>query len=85
MVCVCVECSKQTENSEIKKRRVGVEHIGVRVACSKPYPKLENKPKTRKQKSVVCAWNVRTKPKTREQTQHSETKNLGVGVEHLCM
>ena len=30
----------------------------------------------------VCVWNVRNKPKTRQQTQHSETKNCGVGVEH---
>ena len=27
-------------------------------------------------------WNVRNKPENREQTQHSETKNRGVGIEH---
>ena len=31
---------------------------------------------------VVCAWNVRNKPKTRNQAQSSETKNRGAGVEH---
>ena len=30
----------------------------------------------------VCVWNVRNKPKTREQTQNSETKNRGAGVKH---
>ena len=52
-------------------------------------PKLANKPKARKQKIVgralsfvVCAWNVRNKPKTRKQTQNSEEKNSRVGVEH---
>ena len=36
---------------------------------------------------MVCVyvWNVRNKPKTQEQTQKSETKNRGVGVEHLCV
>ena len=51
--------------------------------------KFDKKPKTPKQKIagwgfsiVVCVWNVRNKPKTREQIQNSETKNRGAGVEH---
>ena len=50
---------------------------------------LEKEPKTPIQKIagwalsiVVCAWNVRNKPKTLEQTQNSKTKNHGAGVEH---
>ena len=53
---------------------------------------VRNKPKTRNHKIVgwaltimVCVWNVRNKPKTREQIQNSETRNRGVGVEHLCV
>ena len=45
-------------------------------------PKFDNKPKTPKEKIVgralsivVCVWNVRNKPKIREQTYNLETKN----------
>ena len=30
----------------------------------------------------IVVWNVRNKPKTREQTQNSETKNRMAGVKH---
>ena len=32
---MCVECSKQTQHSEIKNHAVGVEHRGVCVECLK--------------------------------------------------
>ena len=40
---------------------------------------------TRSLVSSCLGSMVRNKPKTREQTQNSETRNRGVGVEHLCV
>ena len=42
---VCVECLKQTQNSETKNRRVGVEHHGVCVECSKQTQNSKKKKK----------------------------------------
>ena len=44
MVCVCVECSKQIQNSETKNRGAGVEHRGVCVCgMFETNPKLGTK------------------------------------------
>ena len=111
---------EQTQNSETKNRGAGVKRRGV-CGMFETNPKLENEPKTPKEKivgralrivmcvcgmfeenpkldnksktpkqkimrrvfsNVVCVWNVRNEPKTREQTQNSETKNRGAGVKH---
>ena len=70
---VCVECSKQTQNSETKNRGVGVEHRGVYVECSEQTQHSQTNPKLGKKivgwalSIMVCAWNVRNKPKTRNQ------------------
>ena len=62
---MCVEYSKRTQNSrtnpnsETKNRGAGVEHRGVCVCgMFEKNPKLENKPKTRKQKIVRDKINL---------------------------
>ena len=70
----------QTQNSEIKNRGVGVKHHGVYVKCSKhtlnstTNQKLGNKKSWGGRKASWCVWNVRNKPKTRQQTQNLEKK-----------
>ena len=57
--CVCVECSKQTQNSiqtqnsERKNRGAGVKHCGVCVECSKQTQNSITNPKLRKK----CFFN----------------------------
>ena len=77
---------KQTQSSETKNRGAGVQHRGVCVGCSKQTQNSQKNPKLRKKivrwalSIVVCASNVRNKPKIRKQTQNSEAKNRGVYI-----
>ena len=73
---------EQTQKSETKNRGAGVKDHGVCVECSKQTQNSETNIVGRVLSIVVCVWDVRNKPKTREQTENSETKNRGAGVKH---
>ena len=87
-MCVCVcemfETNPKLENKpKTPKRKIVGWALSIMVCgIFETNPKLDNKPETSKQKIVgralsivVCVWNVRNKPKTREQTQNLETLN----------
>ena len=89
---VCVECSKQAQNSATKPKLRNKKFWGGRkaswrvcvcvcVECSKQAQNSKKKKSWGRRKAsscvCVCVWNVRNIPITRQQTQNSETKIVG--------